>query len=909
MTITFVGHGYVGLVTAAVFADLGNTVWVIGHTPEKIENLKKGILPIYEPGLEEMVIRNVKAGRLLFTVEYDEAIPASEVVFSAVGTPPLPTGEADLSVVYDVAEKIGKHLDGYTVVVTKSTVPMGTNRKVKEVIEKVKPEKAEFDMASVPEFLREGQAIGDTQHPDRVVIGSDSERAKKILRELHLPITEKNGGQLVLTNIETAEMIKYASNAFLATKISFANAIAMLSEKSGANGPDVLQAVGLDKRIGKYFLYAGAGYGGSCFEGSETVFTLNSPNVATERLDKLFKKNGKPKKGDIIEYVQPENQKILAFDLQAGKPTLANVTAITKRPYKGIMTTIETSMGRVLKVTADHPVILYNENDFSILPASAVKIGDKLLTLCDLPEVKQIQNLNLFELLKGTELERDVFVTTSDESFSKKYKDFSRYIPETVLRYPEEIKQHNRMSLTLFRYLKELGVLHTPIEKLQLYTARGGAKINAIISVNDDLLRLLGYYLAEGYISLDEGRAGSVRERIGFCFHENETEYIQDVQNILQELGLNFIQRHATHAITTIISSRIFAWLIRDILQCGTNSENKALPRLVFNTPLHMRQELIKGAISGDGAFTLLQKGKNAMIEYATVSKVLADGITLLLQSVGVIPSIHIRWMNKSTQPAYILRVSGYEQLRILQNVFGNKRLQQIKTVLNGYTKHIKQRGFERHDEFASLAVQKVSNKKVNTMVYSMETTTGTLIASSGLISHNCFPKDVKALISIAEDYSYDFTLLKDVEAINKEAMHAIAKKIKTLLGDISGTTIGVLGLSFKPDTDDMRDAPSRTIIPELLKAGAKVKAYDPIAMSNAKKLPEFTGLEFVENAEAVAMDADILVLLTEWNEFKELDMTRVKELMQGNALVDGRNIYDPEKMKSLGFTYVGVGR
>ena len=181
MTITFVGHGYVGLVTASIFADLGNTVWVIGHTKEKIENLKKGILPIYEPGLEEIVKRNVKAKRLLFTLSYEEAIPASKVVFIAVGTPPKPNGEADLSVVFEVAKKIGKKIDGYTVVVTKSTVPVGTNKKIKEIIANAKPKNVLFDIASIPEFLREGQAISDTLHPDRIVIGTESEEAKKVL--------------------------------------------------------------------------------------------------------------------------------------------------------------------------------------------------------------------------------------------------------------------------------------------------------------------------------------------------------------------------------------------------------------------------------------------------------------------------------------------------------------------------------------------------------------------------------------------------------------------------------------------------------------------------------------------------------------------------------------------------------
>ncbi|MBI2034371.1 MAG: UDP-glucose/GDP-mannose dehydrogenase family protein [Candidatus Levybacteria bacterium] len=261
MTITFIGHGYVGLVTAAVFADLGNTVWVVGHTPEKIANLKKGIIPIYEPGLEELVRRGIKARRLLFTLEYAPAIQKSDVVFIAVGTPSGENGQADLSTVFEVAKKVGKYLDGYTVVITKSTVPVGTNNRVREIINAVKQKKATFDIASVPEFLREGQAISDTLHPDRIVIGVDSKKAEKMLLELHSPID----GNILSTNIETAEMIKYAANAFLATKISFANAIAQISELTGADGPKVLEGIGLDRRIGATFLNAGAGYGGSCF--------------------------------------------------------------------------------------------------------------------------------------------------------------------------------------------------------------------------------------------------------------------------------------------------------------------------------------------------------------------------------------------------------------------------------------------------------------------------------------------------------------------------------------------------------------------------------------------------------------------------------------------------------------------
>ncbi len=261
MTITFVGHGYVGLVTAAIFADFGNKVYVIGHTKDKIDNLKRGIIPIYEPGLTELVKKNISAKRLIFTLDYKPSIPDSDVVFIAVGTPTTKTGDADLSTVLKVAGEIGKNLKGYTVVATKSTVPAGTNKKVKRILEESKPQGTQVDYASVPEFLREGSAISDTTNPDRIVIGTDCKRAQELLIKLHEPIK----APLVLTNFETAELIKYASNAFLALKISYANAIAKLSELLGADALKVLEGIGTDKRIGNMFLSPGPGYGGSCF--------------------------------------------------------------------------------------------------------------------------------------------------------------------------------------------------------------------------------------------------------------------------------------------------------------------------------------------------------------------------------------------------------------------------------------------------------------------------------------------------------------------------------------------------------------------------------------------------------------------------------------------------------------------
>lgn len=262
MTITFIGHGYVGLVTACVFADFGNKVWVIGHTPAKIQRLQKGDPIIYEPGLKELLQKNLSSKCLHFTLKYDQAISESDIVFIAVGTPPKANGEADLSMVTAVAKNIGKHLKkGLTVVSCKSTVPVGTNKIIKEVIESVKPKNIKVEVASCPEFLREGSALNDTLNPDRVVIGSDSKDAINALLELHKPLP----GQRVITDLASAELIKYTANAMLANKISFANLIAFYCEKVGADVEAVLDAVGLDKRIGRIFMDPGVGYGGSCF--------------------------------------------------------------------------------------------------------------------------------------------------------------------------------------------------------------------------------------------------------------------------------------------------------------------------------------------------------------------------------------------------------------------------------------------------------------------------------------------------------------------------------------------------------------------------------------------------------------------------------------------------------------------
>ena len=264
MKITIVGTGYVGLVSGTCFAEFGVNVTCVDKDKNKIDNLKKGIIPIFEPGLDELVKKNISSKRLFFETNLKKSVDGSEAIFIAVGTPSRETdGHADLSYVYEVAEEIAECLGHYSVIVNKSTVPIGTGKKVHEIIKNKKP-KLDFDVASNPEFLREGSAINDFMRPDRVVIGCESNKAKAILKELYRPLYLLET-PIIFTRRETAELIKYAANSFLATKITFINEISDLCEKVGANVSDVSIGIGLDGRIGKKFLHPGPGYGGSCF--------------------------------------------------------------------------------------------------------------------------------------------------------------------------------------------------------------------------------------------------------------------------------------------------------------------------------------------------------------------------------------------------------------------------------------------------------------------------------------------------------------------------------------------------------------------------------------------------------------------------------------------------------------------
>lgn len=402
MRIAVIGAGYVGLVTAASLADLGNHIICVDNDRGKLKNLKKGIIPIYEPGLNELVKKCLKLKKLSFSHSIKEATGKSEIIFICVGTPRRENGSADLSSVQKVASEIAKAMKEYKIIVEKSTVPAQTGEWIRRTIEMNNSNRVSFDVVSNPEFLREGQAINDTLHPDRIVLGLESKRAERIMRQLYKPIK----APLITTNIKTAEVIKHACNCFLATKISFINAVALLCERVGADVQKVSQAMGLDKRIGRAFLNAGAGFGGYCLPKDLDAFIYLAQNKGYEfELLKVVRKINEEQREVLIKKIEEAlwitTDKTIAVLGLSFKP---NTDDIRCSPAIEVIKMLQKTKARIRaydpqampKARAE----LKDSVRFCKSPYEAAENSDCLLIMTEWDEFKELDLVRLKKLLR-----------------------------------------------------------------------------------------------------------------------------------------------------------------------------------------------------------------------------------------------------------------------------------------------------------------------------------------------------------------------------------------------------------------------------------------------------------------------------------------------------------------------------
>ncbi|HEX2233275.1 MAG TPA: nucleotide sugar dehydrogenase [Thermoleophilaceae bacterium] len=861
--IGVVGVGWVGLVTAACFAELGHEVYARDILEDKIDALRRGEVPIHEPDLPELVRRNSE--RLHFTTAMSEVAENARLLFCCVDTPPTYSGDADLSRVESVVAELRE--GGDHALVMKSTVPVGTGHSITR-------RRPDLGYVSNPEFLKEGSAVADFMNPDRVVVGADegSGEYAAAVAALYEPL----GVPIIRTDLASAEMIKLASNAFLATKISFINEIANVSEEVGADVAEVARGMGLDDRIGPKFLRAGVGYGGSCLHGDETVLVRHHGRTTLLSFADLWERLAEEDEPED-DLIAPHDLEVLSFLPEQREPLFLPVMCVTRREYEGELLTVRTKMGRKVTTTPDHPFLVTAADGGEIRRDFAKDLTtDDWLPLA-LKRSEPADAAKLASILSAVEA--------------------AELSPEQLIVRPRA----EEVAALVGRPVEERRQIFTRAKSVR---ARTADYIRHEIELDEGFWRVVGLYIAEGC-------ARRAEQRLQWSFHPDREEHlVQEVVTYWARHGVR-ARVHTTPTSRLVVagSRLLVAWWTR-VLGLGANSYAQRLPDLIWDRPESDKWALLSGLFEGDGSWSLQNKGPSVVIEFGTVSDELADGVLRLLSELGVVASRRIGRARKSTKDTHWIRVSGADQVENAIELVPRRDRAKVLASIARQSKRIAPTGYRREgDGSARVRVTGVERREFSGPVFSMEVPGAHSFVTSGAISlSNCFPKDVQALKQLAGNTGYHFQLLTAVIEVNELQKRRTIGKLQKHLGSLVGKEIALLGVAFKPDTDDVREATSLVLSGRLQGEGASVRAYDPVAAANADGM--LGGAVIAESALEALDGADAAVLVTEWPEFAELDWAgEVKRRMRVPFVVDGRNFLDREALVAAGFTYEGIGR
>jgi UDPglucose 6-dehydrogenase len=912
--IGVIGTGYVGLVTAAGFAELGSDVWCVDIDAEKIQRLLAGEVPIYEPGLEELLARNTE--RLHFSTDLAPALEHARLLFVAVGTPPTYSGDADLSAVHAVVDAIPAS-DAHALVM-KSTVPCGTGASLARAFRE--QGKDGLGYVSCPEFLKEGSAVNDFLHPDRVVVGDDHDWAGDAVVELYAPLN----APLVRTDVASAEMVKLASNAFLATKISFINEIANVCEETGADVVEVARGMGLDDRIGPKFLQAGIGFGGSCFAREETALVRLHGRTTLLSFEQLWDRLGPTGAhvdsaealraygvGSSTEVLEPDGLEVLSWVRDEEEPRFLPVMALTKRPYGGELIEVRTKMGRRVRTTPDHPWLVGAGRGAE----TTVKLAFELTTQDWVPLAAARADLGHSS---GALLPLDSALEPAGLAFGDVIVRMPRERIDELVSRPiaarRSVFTHARGAAARAGDVKRSGALRLdealradlPWHEGTLGTATNGAYLPTAIAIDATFWRVVGLYLAEGNASFEANGT----TKIYWSFHRTaEQHLVEEVLAFWSSYGVRARARRSATAHQVIVQSRLLGGFWRGMLGLGRNSYEQRLPDLIWDSPREDKWALLSGLWEGDGSWSLVNGGPSVVLDLGTVSDELADGALRLLGDLGITASRHVGRTKKSTKDTHWIRISGADQIERAIALVPERDRPGVLAALAAQRKRIAPTGYRRFGAGPSwVRISELRRERYDGNVYSLEVPySHTVVTSGGVTTSNCFPKDVDALKQLAGNSGYHFQLLTAVIEVNELQKRRVIGKLHKHLGGLVGKRVALLGLAFKPNTDDMREASSLVLSARLNADGAVVSAYDPVAEEQARKL--VSGITFADSPLSAVRDADAVVLVTEWQELIELDWAEVAEAMSGDLVIDGRNALDPEAVRAAGLSYEGIGR
>jgi UDPglucose 6-dehydrogenase len=877
--IAVFGAGYAGLVTGAGFADLGHEVVVRDVVPAKVDALRAGRVPFHEPGLDEVIAR--VGDRLQFTTDAGEAVRGARFVFVCVGTPATYSGDADLSAVWTVLDEL-RDPEAGSVLVMKSTVPVGTGDKVRAALDARGLQHVGY--VSNPEFLAEGSAVRDFLHPDRIVVGSFDNADGDAVEALHAGLD----APVVRTDVPSAEMVKLAANAYLGTRISFINEIANVCELVGADVEQVAHGMGLDARIGTQYLQAGIGFGGSCLPGDETVLVRIRDQTRLLKLEDLFDEADEGEDIEIVSW-RPDGTGV----------EFLPIAVLTRRPYEGDLIEVRTKMGRRVSCTPDHPFATKDGRKLAAelttddwLPV-AQGVDPRLEPVEPLPSVLSgLASAGLVEeniIVRVEELEV-LGVGAVRDSIAEVYRGKQR----TYMRAWDVVRSGSLR-------LPEARALQLDVTEASFGTAKNGTYVPATIPSDEAFWRIVGLYIAEGHCSTD-----GLRRRLQWSFHpRDEADLVEEVRSFWTRLGVKADVRLRPTTTSVVVSSRILAGWWVDVLGLGRNCYEQRLPDAVWSLPATHKRALLSGLWQGDGSWSFVNRGPSVVLEYGTVSRELADGMLRLLGDLGFVARLKIGRTSKSTTDTYWLVISGADQIEQLLDFVPESSRGTIVASL-GRLRRIAPTGYRRDDNAAWVRVTDFLRRRYLGYVYSLEVPpTHAFATTGGLVVSNCFPKDISFLKLLAGNSGYHFQLLNAVIEVNELQKRRVVSKLQKHLGSLRGKTIALLGLAFKPNTDDMREAPSIVLASRLLAEGADVRAWDPVA--DASQI--LRGVTFCDSVLDAVRDADAAVVVTGWDELRELASKDVREAMRTPLIVDGRNVVDVDEARRLGFTYEGIGR
>ena len=910
MKVTVVGSGYVGTTLAACLADAGHDVTAIDIDPEVVAALNEGRATIHEPGLDELLSQHA-GDRLQATTSYDP-VPASDITFLAIGTPSNDDGSIDLDGLGSAAEMTGEALSGLTgeqrhLVVIKSTITPPGVETIREAVRRGAGSAADrIDVATNPEFLREGSAVDDFTDPDKVVFGTDSEWATDRLKRLYEPLLDGIDVPIVTTDPETAMMIKYANNATLAAKISLANDLGNVCKRFGIDAYEVMDAVGLDDRIGARFLRSGVGYGGSCLTGDQRVLAKDDQGARFLTFEEFFDRY--VDEGTALV----DDVSVLSYD-ENGNSTFKSVLGATHREYDGELRRIQTKMNKEVTVTEDHPMLVVENGDLVVREAGSLTETDRLPVQTDVA-IDPVGHFDLIDLVADDpDFPTDKVYLKPDFNLSDRKDHLRNALDEYNQRHSYdrvyEFCRNNYLSLDVFlEFEDEIEFDRTDVS---LYTTSGGGQtyIPVILPADEAFWRFIGYYISEGYINDDEsGHGSTTRRRVGLSFHPtDEPEYVSDVESYLESLGIRHTTRQQETTMEIRVSSRIFAWFL-EYLGCGTGSYTAALPDTVYQEPESHRKAVLSGLFRGDGHIEYPSHSNAVVYDYGSVSEDLIAGMQLLLHSIGVTPSYKTSTSEKSTKPAHFLRVSSSDQIDQLKELFLDADIAKIDRRLDSYARQISPTGHTDGGTHTTVRVRDIEalDPDESIPVYSLEVANDhTFVTTDGLVVHNCFPKDVDALRAAAREAGYEPPLLDATVTVNDGQPDRMLDLLDDHV-DAAGERVAVLGLAFKPGTDDIRNSRSIPIIEGLRARGADVVAYDPVATANTRE--RFPEIEYADSAAAALDDATAALVVTDWDEFGALDDEF--DAMDGSAtgsgepvVVDGRRIVERRE----GIRYEGL--